>query len=247
MGKTLVKGLHLLEKLAASQEPRGISELAAELDLVQSNVHRLLQELMQSGYVLQDPITRRYRCSMRLWELGTQISARMDLSHIARPHMQALVRLSQETVQLAILDGTDVLYIDKVDSPQPVRSYTRVGSRAPAYCTGTGKSLLAYCPDLSAAIPTRLVKHTTTTIGTVAALKKELQQVREQGYSENVGEWRDDVYGVAAPLFDATGAVPAAIGISGPRTRMEPVVIERVRGLLLDATLTISRELGYRG
>ncbi|MCE7075490.1 IclR family transcriptional regulator [Bordetella bronchiseptica] len=247
MGKTLVKGLHLLERLAASPEPMGITELAADLDLVQSNVHRLLQTLMESGYVQQDALTRRYRCTMRLWEMGTQIADRMGLSRIARPHMQALVKQSQETVHLAILDGADVLYIDKIDSPQPVRSYTRVGGRAPAYCTGTGKMLLAYCDDLAAALPAKLVKHTARSIASHAALKAELRRVREEGFSENAGEWREDVYGMGAPLFDATGKVSAAIGISGPLARMDAAVVARVRPMLQETARVISRELGYRG
>ncbi|MEI2416999.1 IclR family transcriptional regulator [Orrella sp. JC864] len=247
MGKTLTKGLQLLERLAASPEPVSILELSRDLDLVQSNVHRLLQTLMQCGYVQQDALTRRYRCSMRLWELGTQLSDRLDLPRIARPHMQELARQTQETVHLAILDGTDVLYIDKIDSPQPVRSYTRVGGRAPAYCTGTGKMLLAYCEDLKSALPGRLVKHTAVTIASHTALKAALRQVREQGYSENAGEWREDVYGMAAPLFDATGSVPAAIGISGPLARMDADVVRRIRPMLQETARIISREMGYRG
>lgn len=244
MGRTLVKGLHLLERLASSQEAASITELAAELDLVQSNVHRLLQTLMECGYVQQDPLTKRYRCTMRLWEMGTQISDRLDLPRIARPYMQTLAKQSQETVHLAILDGADVLYIDKIDSPQAVRSYTRVGGRAPAYCTGTGKMLLAHCDDLTAAVPPKLVKYTPKSIGSHAALSEALEHIREQGFCENVGEWREDVYGMAAPLFDATGAVPAAVGISGPLARMDSAMVARLRPMLVETARLISRELG---
>ena len=247
MGKTLLKGMQLLERLGASREPMSITELAEDLDLMQSNVHRLLQSLIQAGYVRQDPVTRRYRCTMRLWELGLRISDQLDLPGIAQPHMQALVQESRETVQLGILDGTDVIYIYKIDSPQPIRSYTRVGSRAPAYCTGTGKVLLAHCENLEAALPPKLIKHTPKTITTLAALKRELLHVREQGIAENISEWREDVYGMGAPLYDATGHVTASVGVSGLASRMEGSNAKRIRTLLKQTARDISRDLGYRG
>jgi len=246
MAKTLFKGLGVLERLAGREEPMGISELAADLGLAQSNVHRLLQALVQCGYVQQDPLTRRYRCSMRLWELGARVSWGMNLPGLARPHMERLVQRCRENVHLAILDGMDVLYIDKVDGPHVVRLHTRVGGRAPAYCTGSGKALLACGDDPLAAFPRKPVRYTSRTIVSPAKFRQALARIRKQGYAENDGEWLEDVYSIAAPLFDASGRAPAAIGIAAPMGRMDPETVLRIRPMLLQAAQDISRDLGFR-
>jgi len=248
MEKTFVKGLNLLETLVLSDEPRGVTDLGQDLGLTKSNVHRLLQTLVAKGYVAQEPGSDKYGCTLKLWELGSLVADRVELPKISRPYMEGLASATQETIHLSILDGSEVLYIDKIDSPQPVRAYSRVGGRAPAYCVATGKVLLAYiAKERLAAIFPELIKFTPRTVASLDELEADLKKVREQGYAINRGEWRDSVCGVAAPVFNAPKKVCAAIGISGPIDRLTPGVIRDVAPAVMDAAQKISRALGFTG
>jgi DNA-binding IclR family transcriptional regulator len=246
MDTTLLKGLTVLEALAASREPRGVTELANELGMLKSNVHRLLQTLAHRGYVRKDAASGRYECTLKVWELGALLAERLDVRRAARPHVAALAERTSETVHLSVLDGADVLYVDKAESPQPVRAYSRVGGRAPAYCVATGKALLAHSPDeIVTELSAGLVRHTPRTITDPDVLRKELRRVREVGYAVNRGEWRETVGGLAAPIFDVNRAAIAAIGLSGPTDRLNANRMREWAPLVMAAASAISRELGF--
>ena len=244
MDKTLLKGLEVLEALAQSDGARGVSELARELGLTKSNVHRTLQTLCSAGYVRKSE-PADYECTMKVPHLAAAILARIDMKRLAEPAMQALARGTLETVHLSVLDGAEVFYIHKIDSPQPVRAYSEISGRAPAYCVATGKALLAFQPEEALQRLGRLVAHTPRTITTLEALRQELAQVRAQGFAINRGEWRETVGGLAAPIFDAAGRAVAAVGISGPTERLRPA---RIRQFTPDVSRTarrISEALGH--
>jgi IclR family transcriptional regulator, KDG regulon repressor len=243
LDKTLLKGLAMLETLARSGRARSLTDLAQEQGIVRSNAHRTLQTLASAGYVHQDE-AGRYLCTLKLFELGRAVYSRIDVAQAAEPAIRALADKSRETVHLSVLDELDVIYIQKVDSPQPVRAYSSIGGRSPAYCVATGKALLAQKdPSYLHAFADRLVPHTPHTITDVDALLRELDEARRQGFAINRGELRESVCGLAAPIFDATGTAVAAIGISGP--------VERLRAVLTgfapdvrEAAATVSRALG---
>jgi DNA-binding IclR family transcriptional regulator len=246
MDKTLVKGLEVLEALAQSEAQRGVSELARELGLTKSNVHRTLQTLCAAGYVRQDAQSGAYECTMKIPKIAAAILGRVDMKRVAEPHMQALAGATQETVHLSVLDDTDVFYVHKIDSPLPVRAYSEISGRAPAYCVATGKALLAFQDDsYLERFGERLHAHTARTIGTRAQLRQELAQVRQQGYAINRGEWRETVGGLAAPIFDAHRRPLAAIGISGPVERLRPPKLKTFTPDVLRAAREISEALGY--
>jgi DNA-binding IclR family transcriptional regulator len=141
----LLKGLMLLEALA-DQDGKlvTIPVLAEQVGLTRSNTHRTLQTLAHAGYAARDEATGNYRSTFKLFELGAKQMAALDVRQFATSHIRALVDLTQETVHLSVLDGSAVIYIDKVESIQPVRAYSVLGGRAPAYCVATGKILLAH-------------------------------------------------------------------------------------------------------
>jgi len=140
-----------------------------------------------------------------------------------------------------------VIYLDKIESSEPVRAYTTVGGRAPAYAVATGKALLAWQrPELIEAVATGLKRHTATTLADRVLLGLELARIREQGFAVNLGEWRESVGGIAAPIRSADGRVDAAIGISGPRQRITPERIATFATLVIRAAAEISLRLGYR-
>ena len=250
LNNTLVKGLHLLEALAEQSGPMGVSELALKLGMGQSNVHRTLQALVELGYVTNEDGRGNYRASLKMWALGARVIARLDVRQAALPAMHRLLEATRETVHLSVLEGEQVMYIDKLDSPEPVRAYSEIGGRAPAYCVATGKALLAWRerpqPSLHAVASNREA-FTPATIIDSADMTQELARIRTQGYAVNRGEWRASVWGVAAPIMDGTGRVVAAIGVSGPATRIKPASIKVLAKAVTDAAQSISSTLAGHG
>ncbi|TDG08340.1 IclR family transcriptional regulator [Paraburkholderia guartelaensis] len=248
MDKTLLKGLMLLEMLAdQSGKPVTIPVLAEKVGLTKSNTHRTLQTLAHAGYATRDDATGNYRSTFKLFELGAKQMAQIDVRQFAAAHMRALMELTQETVHLSILDGGSVVYVDKVESLQPVRAYSVLGGHAPAYCVATGKILLAHQSDqyIARHLP-ELVSHTKATITDLPALKLELSRAKATGYAINRGEWRESVGGVAAPIFDAFNSVNAAIGISGPLERLSVKRMKELAPAVQEVALKISRAMGFR-
>jgi len=242
--KTLAKGLALLELLIVQPELDGVTKLARALGWMPSNVHRTLQTLVDCGYVSVNQ--GRYVATLRLWTLGGLVSARLDVKSILAPVLAGIAQETQETVHLSVLDGGQVVYIDKVESPQPVRAYSRIGGRAPAYAVATGKALLAYQDDdVIRRIAQHLHPFTSSTITEPDQLARELSGVRESGIAFNRGEWRDQVWGIASPVLDAEGRVVAALGLSGPADRFGPTASERFVPLVQNAGREASALMGY--
>lgn len=253
MDKTLVKGLSVLEFLVERAAPCSVSDVAQEFALVPSNAHRTLKTLVARGYVRQLPDTR-YEPSLRLFELGSRVAGALDIRQVAKPAMAQLAADSQETIHLVVRDGDHVVYLDKIDSPQPVAAYSRIGGRAPAQCVASGKALLACAlpdrasaalgwlrkavPDLQPYTDTSHIKHDT--------LLEDLLQVRQQGYAVNRGEWRHDVSGLGAPVFDGLGQAVGALGISMPTVRATQERLPDLISLLREASATTSELLGHR-
>ncbi len=247
MDATFAKGLQALEALAANPNLSGVTDLARHLGLTKSNAHRLLQTLVGCGYVRNVEQSGKYELTLKLWELGAAVVGRLDLKTVSTEYMERLCQLSGETVHLSVLDGMEVIYLDKVDSPHPVRSYSRVGGRAPAYCVATGKALLGYAsPALIDAISLELKPFTPFTVTTPNELRSELEKLRQVGYAVNRGEWRDGVCGIASPIWNAGGHVCAAIGLSGPADRFKPRSLKQMAPSVVSVAQQISARLGYR-
>lgn len=248
MNNTLVKGLRVLELLTARDGAMGVSELASELNVGRSNVHRLLQALVEMGYAVNEGGRGNYRASLKVWELGAQALHKLDFREATAPAMRELLTRSNETVHLSVLNGDEVVYIDKLDSPEPVRAYSVVGGRAPAYCVATGKVLLAWqdTPPTDLLTVRKLQVFTPSTIGDTAQLASELARVRQQGYAINRGEWRGSVWGIAAPVLIGSGRVVAAMGISGPAARVRARGVRRLTSLVVEAAQEASRTLALR-
>jgi len=212
-----------------------------------SNAHRTLKTLIYAGYVVKDEGVGGYRGTLRLFELGARQFARLDVRKMAAPFMRALADTTGETVHLSVLDGMEVIYIDKIDSAQPIRAYSMIGGRAPAYAVATGKALLAYqSADYLERHAGKLKAHTKATL-TSLALKDELKKVRHQGYAVNRGEWREGVGGLASVVLDNLDRPIAALGISGPVERLTPARMKRFAGDVKDSADDLSRLMGHGG
>lgn len=243
MNNTLIKGLGLLEELSRSERPLGITELATRLSISKSNVHRILQTLVELRYVQQDEETAAYRASLRLWELGSAVLSHFDIRRVAEPFMQRLLEQTRETVQLSILDGDEVVYLHKIDSPKPVFAYTPAGGRAPAWCVATGKAILAYEDRARLeSFARRLHRDSKPTIASPEKFLNGLERVRQAGYAVNRGESREGVYGIAAPIRGPDSRVIAAVGISGPAERIKVSMFKTLAVTVIDAAEGISHE-----
>ena len=250
MDSTLAKGLAALEWLVRQQRPCRVSELAEELGIARSNAHRTLQTLIECGWAVQDEATSAYRPGVRLIEMGALVEGASDLRTRLRPVLAKLAVASGETIHLAALDGAEIVYLDKFDSPLPVAAYSRVGGRAPAYCVASGKALLAAMDERTAELRARLgrlVPHTPNTITDAAALEADLARSRERGWAENREEWRLGVCGLGAPVFDARGEAVAAVGMSVPSIRFARAQARVLAEQLLACAAEASAALGYRG
>ncbi len=245
MDKTLVKGVQLLELLVQAESPRGVADLARAAGWQPSNVHRTLQTWAQLGFVAQDADSGAYRCTLRLFEWGCRVVDRLDLRRLARPHLAALAQRTQETIHLSMLEGADIVYLDKIDSAQPVRAYSEIGGRAPAHCVATGKALLAHAPAGALdRLPSPLPRPTIHSAADRAALRLQFQRIRDAGFATNREEWRLGVRGLGAAVFDPHGQAIAAVGLSAPAARL-PAAREKEFGQLVAAAAqSIGAELG---
>ncbi len=245
MDKTLLKGVRLLEQLMQAGVPIGVSELARQTGLNPSNVHRTLQTWAHLGFVAQDASSGAYHCTLRLFEWGSRVADGIDVRRLAREPLARLAHQTQETIHLSVLEGADIVYLEKIDSPQPVRAYSEVGGRAPAHCVATGKALLAHAGEAAlAALPQPFPRPTKRTVAHLPALRAQLQQVRRAGYAVNREEWRLGVSGLGAPVFDQSGRAVAAVGLSAPSARLDDTRIRQLGQALAATAQEITLALG---
>jgi DNA-binding IclR family transcriptional regulator len=243
LDSTLQKGLRILETLATSRDRLGITDLASQLQLNKSNVHRLVKTLCALDYVTQDA-DRRYGASFKLWKLGSSTMSHANVVRLCMATMNDLGQKTGESVHLSVLEGLRTLYIEKIDSAQSVRAYTERGGNAPLHCVATGKMLLAYNYEaLRGPVSRMLQKYTPKTIVSVKALDAEIENIRAVGFATNLGEYRADVGGIAAPICDGDGKLIAAIGISGPLSRLSLRRIKELAPVVVKAAKTASASI----
>jgi DNA-binding IclR family transcriptional regulator len=251
---SLRRALAILLHLAEDRDVPGattdlsLGELSEALSMNKSTVLRLLAPLCDVRLVEQDPETGRYRLGWRTAQLGQVYLERLDPRGAAHDVLRGLMVDSGETAHLVLADLPEVVYIDKVEAAQPVRMYSRIGNRQPAYCTGVGKALLAHADDetLRAAIAAGLPPRTPNTLTTGARLRADLAAIRERGYAIDDVENETDIRCVAAPVFDHTGTARYAVSISGPATRVTPDRVPDLGHAVAAAAAEISRRLGAR-
>lgn len=248
--KSLARGLQILNLLAEKKRSMSLTEISTALKWPKSTVHGLLSTLRCFDYVAQSELDGKYYLGIRLFELGNILQASWDIHSIARPVMVKLNARFGETVHLATEDKGEVLYLEKLDSSQLLRIVSQVGARLPMYCTGVGKTLLAFKP------PERLQRYfqqsvfspyTAKTITDKTALARELQQIRERGYAYDNGEIMDSLRCVSAPIYDINGEVKYALSVSGLNNTMTKERVESITQAILSACRNISKEIGYTG
>ena len=240
------RALLLLEELAEAGS-LGATELAGRLDTTKTTSFRLARTLQARGYVVQDPDST-YRLGPRCLTLGDSARRGMDLRAGLRPTLEALHALTEETIQLTVLSGREVIYLDQLLSPKPVLSVSQIGARSPAHCVSPGLALLAALPDddLEAFLLGPLERHTDRTITDPDALRAEIAAARRRGYTVNLGGYRPDVGGVGAAILDHQANPVAAISVCVPTYRLERLDLGQLGSHVRRAANEASESLGLR-
>jgi IclR family acetate operon transcriptional repressor len=246
--QSVLKALDVLECLASADRPLSATEVAQRCGLSRPTAYRHLITLLTRDYVTTRQGGGHYQIGAQVLGLSKSFLEHLDLPELARVDLRELSRLSQETVHLAVLDGTHMLYVGKIDSPQSVRMHSAIGTRNPLYCTAMGKALLAFLPlDKRTALLDQitLTSRTPNTITDRAALTEHLELVRARGFAIDDMENEEGIRCVGAPIFDHTGHVSAAISISGPAYRLSNSRLEELSKSVVAASEAISSKLGY--
>jgi DNA-binding IclR family transcriptional regulator len=246
--QTLDRALTVLLEIAKNGE-RGLSlaECSAILGYSKATTHRILRTLSRREFVRLDEERGLYSLGITNLRLGMGFLERLDLRREAIPVLRELAALTGETVHLGTISGTDVVYIEKVESPKAVRMFSRVGDTMPAYSTGIGKAILAFLPDaeLEEHLPARLERRTPTTIVDRGELRVEFSSIRERGYSTDNIENEDGIRCVGAPIFDHSAVVCGAISVAGPANRVGPERFEELGRMVRQRADEISVRIGH--
>lgn len=222
--RSVDRAVDALEVLARNERPMTLGQIAEVLHAPKSTTLNIVRTLVRRWMLEVDPATKTYRLGWRLAELASRIGKCLDLRSLAKPHLEQLALVTQEAVFLSVLEGNEITFIEKIDSPQPIRYIAQVGTRRPLHCTAAGKMHLAMLPPeaVEAYIAeTGLPRYTRNTITDPARLWAHLVLIRKRGYSVSKGEFLPDLIGIAVPVFrGAGGDMIAAVLTAGPAFRM---------------------------
>lgn len=220
---TIGKACDVLDQVAGFARPVRFAELLESSDFPKATLYRFLQSLTSQGMLSYDTERQTYTPGLRLVRLAHAAWTQSSLAPIARPFLDALARETGETVHLAQLDSGQVLYVDKRNAAQPVEMFSQAGKVGPAYCTGVGKAMMAFLdqPMLDRAVSQQSYhRFTKKTLGSEAALRAELAQIRDRGYAVDDEEHEPGIICVACPVLSEGGRMLGAISVTGSTERM---------------------------
>ncbi len=240
--QSLARGLKILEFLSQAQDGVSITELAERLGVDKGSASRLVATLASYGYAEKDERTRRYHLGSQVVSLSRSVLTRLPLREAAKPFLRELMERTGECAHLAVAAQGQVLYIDQVESPATLRVNAEVGTLNPLHCTALGKALLAF-GDLQP--QDDLQAFTVNTLTDPARLRKNLEQVRAQGYSVDDEEFDPGVRCIAVPVWDFRGKVVASMGISGPATRVTSERLTALAAIVLEVGKSLSERLSF--
>ena len=236
--QSIDRALSIIEALAGEKEGLGVTEISTRVGLHKSTVHRLLSALGERGYVEQRS-GGAYRLGMKIVELSSLYLNQVELKTEAQPYLRRLLQLTKQPVHLSMLDGLEIVYIDKIETIHSIRMYSQIGRRSPALCTASGKALLSGLPDAELC---ERIRSTTDP----EALIKEVRLTRQRGWSRDDQEHEPGIRCIAAPIYDYRGNIIAAVSTAGLKQIITPARDEEIAGFVMDAALSISRRMGYR-
>jgi IclR family transcriptional regulator, KDG regulon repressor len=242
------RAVQILDCFTFEQPELPVSEIAAKTGLHKSTAHRILMALEHNDIIGQNRETGNYYLGMKLFKLGNQATARIQLREVAIPYLIQLMEDTKETVHLAVLDEDQVLYLEKVEGPHALRMPSRVGRRIPTYCTSLGKAMLS-CLEAEQVKEhlqgPRLKAYTRNTIKNIDALLKDLQRIRLRGYAIDNEEIELGLRCAGAPIRDYSGCMVGAVSVAGPSARLNEDKLSVFGTKVMKVATSISRDLGY--
>jgi IclR family KDG regulon transcriptional repressor len=246
---SLQRGLRLLRLF--SQSPHGLTakQVVGTSRLPASTVHRFLVNLEAAGF-LNCSGDGVYHLGIACFAIGQSALGQLDIRRVSLPFLRELNRQTRETIHLTVRHDLSAVYVEKLDSPEPLRIHSRIGAAVPLYCTAVGKVMLAFMPADEQKRVIRqldLKRLTPNTVSNLQELESELYRVRKNGYACDLEEHELHIRCVAAPVWDHTGGVHASLSITAPMVRMPVSRLRQLAPLIQSAGLQISRELGYQG
>ncbi|MCX7708437.1 MAG: IclR family transcriptional regulator [Clostridia bacterium] len=247
--QVIERALDILELLATEKEGLGVTEIGNRLSLHKSTVHRILSALAERGYIEKISNNGLYKIGLKMVELSSVHLSNVELKTEARPYLWELTSKLNLTTHLAILEGADAIYIEKVDVVSNIRLYSQIGRRIPVYCSALGKSLLSGLTDdeldriVSNCSLTRLTDNTLTDR---SELIRQIKKVRITGWSIDDEEHDEGIRCIAAPVLDYRGKVIAALSISGPASVVTKEKDQEFGELVSNIAFKISNRLGYK-
>ena len=244
----LQRGLRILRLF--SESPRGLTakQVAALSRLPVSTVHRFLSNLVAAGFLNRD-LEGTHCLGVACFSIGQAAAAQLDIRRLSLPYLRELNQQTRETIHLTVRHGLSAVYVEKLDSPEPLRIYSRIGGSVPLHCTAVGKVLLAYMPaeEQERLLPQLDLKRlTANSVGNLQELKSELYRVRKNGFASDLEEHELHIRCVAAPIWDHTGSVQSSLSVTAPAFRMPVGRLRQLAPVIQAAGLKISAELGYQ-
>ncbi|MBB6447713.1 IclR family transcriptional regulator [Bacillus benzoevorans] len=239
----------ILELFLDGESELSVKDISEKLGLSKSTVHGLIKTLEHRGYLQQNPDDLKYKLGLKLFELGSFIADKLDIVQIARPFIKELVDELRETVHLVVRQQDELVYVAKEEGPQTLRISSHVGKKAPIHCTGVGKAILAYQNEREVDRILSTIKmqaFTEHTITDKEEIKKQLQTIKENGYSLEDEEIEFGLACVGAPIFDYNGNVSASLSCATPKMRLTDERLPEVIAGVKNAAAKISRCLGYK-
>ena len=222
-----------------------MTQIAEQVGMHKSTVHRLLSTLEKKRFVDRDQLTGIYRPGIRLLQVAYLSLEHNDLRRLAAPFLRKLGEQSLETVDLAVIDDTEVIYLDVIESPQRVKLAAAIGMRLPAYCTASGKAILAYLPEerIKRILASGMPRWTERTLVTPEALFENLRLVREQGVAFSEQEYEEGINAVGAPILDLNRLPVASVAVTGPAYRLTRARMLEICPFILSTVNSIAEEL----
>jgi DNA-binding IclR family transcriptional regulator len=243
------RALAMLEAVAQSAEGLSNAEISRKLEIPKSSASYILRTLENHGYLIRDAESAKYRVGLKILSLSRGALGGLDIRGIALPVMRRLMQHTGLTCHLAVLDGAEAVYVEKVEPEGFIRMDTWVGRRMRVHATSVGKAIVAYIPQQELEQIIRKVgmeRRTPKTITTMPRLLKELEKVRAQGYGVDDEENNLGARCLAAPILDERGKIVASLGLSGTTQQVSPQTMPRILEALKDAARHISMGMGYR-
>jgi IclR family KDG regulon transcriptional repressor len=236
---SLMKSMNILEQLIQKGE-MSLLELAEQSGMGKSTIHRILGTFKTMGYVDQNKENNKYFPTLKIFELGTKAADRIPLKKIIKPHLEDIFEKCHETVNFAIVDNYEVVFVDKIVTAEPLRIELEVGRRVPAYCSALGKSILAFSNNVDIS-KLEFRKMTEKTVDNPEKFMEQMALIRKTGYAVENEEFIDGLTCLAVPIKNRSNKAVAAVSIAVPNVRLNEEKKEEYIKLLQETVNRIGR------